>query len=152
MACEACGKNAPTKEVRFMANIGLIFFRFETGEEGRMCKSCIHGSFFKHQAICMFLGWWGIISFFFNIFFVFSNLLEWIFALGMKSGNSAPSSRAPSNSAVDQAIKPFASEIRQRLRRGEKVGQVSASIAQLSGLNQRDVLQFITKHYQKLTQ
>ena len=85
MACQKCGCAGPVKPTKFMANIGLLVLRFETGEEGYFCKPCIHGSFFKHQAICMFLGWWGIISFFFNFYFLISNFAEWASCFGMDS-------------------------------------------------------------------
>ncbi|HVS38842.1 MAG TPA: hypothetical protein VMS17_25015 [Gemmataceae bacterium] len=83
--CQACGQEAPTKYVEFYQNIGAIFIRFQRGIRGRLCKSCIHANFWKYTGLTLLTGWWGIVSFFMNWFFLFNNIGRYIACLGMPS-------------------------------------------------------------------
>ena len=196
MPCANCGKNAPTKKVKFLSNVGLIFFRLDFAEEGQFCKSCMHVSFVKNQLICLVFGWWGIISFFVNFTYIALNFIEWVFSLGMKSNkatrkkvkpanvkpakikpakvkpakaqptnaepinvtptnakqtNATPKKAIKSNSSHDQQLRQLATQIRRKLRGGEKAAKVSADVASATGIPQQDVFQFIKKHYKQLT-
>ena len=75
---------APTKHVVFFQNIGLIVVRFPKSIQGELCKSCIHRYFWEFTAISFFFGWWGMISFLINPFFIVNNVVRYGFCLGMK--------------------------------------------------------------------
>jgi len=42
MICQACGVEAPTKQVEFRQNIGALIMRFHRTIKGQLCKSCVH--------------------------------------------------------------------------------------------------------------
>ncbi len=155
MACEACGRSAPTKDVVFHQHIGLVILRLESEAGGNLCKSCIHQAFIQTTAICLFFGWWGVISFFMNIFCIGHNVIEWAFCLSMPSqhgaGNQSPATQQVEvNIESEQLISPYAREIQTRLRRGDTVAITSHAIAQETGAPQKEVIQFIRKHYARL--
>ncbi len=153
MRCESCGRSAPTKQVKFYQQIGLVIMRLEGEVDGDFCKSCIHRVFFQTTMICMVAGWWGVISFFMNIFYLFHNFLEWIFCLGMRSRHAeaaGPESTPQLNDTAESVLMRFAKEIQTRLRRGDTVAATSLAIAQSANVPREQVLHFIRKHYAKL--
>lgn len=83
MACEGCGAWAETRHVVFYYNIGLLVLRFHKALDATLCKSCIHRSFWKFTAFNLFLGWWGLISFFCTIGFLLNNTIRYLGCLGM---------------------------------------------------------------------
>ena len=83
MICEACGVEAPTKHVEYHQNIGALIMRFHQTVEGDLCKSCVHKYFWKITVINLFLGWWGVISFFVTPVFILLNLVRYLLCLGM---------------------------------------------------------------------
>jgi hypothetical protein len=84
MACRACGVEAPTRYVVFYQNIDLLVLRTHRSVEGHLCKPCIHRFFWEFTAITLFLGWWGVISFFVTPFFLLNNLGYYVSCLGLK--------------------------------------------------------------------
>jgi hypothetical protein len=89
MYCESCGAEAETRHVAFYQNIGALIVRFTGSAEGNFCKSCIHRYFWSMTATCLFLGWWGIISFIINPFFILNNVVRYLCCLGMKAPDRA---------------------------------------------------------------
>jgi hypothetical protein len=77
VVCENCGKVAPTQFVSFNQNIGAIVLRFYKHIDAYLCKSCIKVFFKKYTLTTLFLGWWGIISFFFTPFILLSNIITY---------------------------------------------------------------------------
>ena len=73
MGCQICGANKTTVLADFSGNIGAIIMRFERSIRGNMCKVCVHQQFWKYTAMNLFLGWWGVISFFITPFYLFTN-------------------------------------------------------------------------------
>lgn len=57
----------------FSGNIGALVMRFERSIRANMCRSCVRQRFWKYTAMNVFLGWWGIISFFVTPFHLFAN-------------------------------------------------------------------------------
>jgi hypothetical protein len=90
MRCEVCGVEAETRHVTFYQNIGALVVRFPSTVEGNLCKSCIHSHFWSMTTVSLLLGWWGVISFLLNPFFILNNLIRYLLCLGMK-----PPSRTP---------------------------------------------------------
>jgi len=91
MRCQSCGVQAETKYVEIHQNIGALILRFARTMRGNLCKSCISRYFWEYTAICLVAGWWGIISFFVNIFFIINNIVYYCGSLSMAA---PPGSRA----------------------------------------------------------
>jgi hypothetical protein len=85
MRCQVCGKEAPTHYVEFYQNIGALILRFGKSIRGNLCKSCINKYFWEFTLVCLFLGWWGVISFILNWFFLGNNIVRYLGTLGMAS-------------------------------------------------------------------
>jgi hypothetical protein len=62
--CASCGRLAPTKHVYLESNIGLIVMALSQSVSGRLCRRCVDHYFWKFTLTTLFLGWWGIRSFF----------------------------------------------------------------------------------------
>ena len=85
MICQSCGVEAPTQHVVFYQNIGALVMRFQKKIEGNLCKSCIHKYFWEFTLITLFLGWWGVISFFATLFFYIpNNIIRYLLSLSLK--------------------------------------------------------------------
>jgi hypothetical protein len=76
--CQMCGRHAPTKQVRFMRNIGLLVIRFPRTVDGMLCRRCIDDTFWKFTMITLFLGWWGVISFFYSLVSIPLNIVNYV--------------------------------------------------------------------------
>jgi hypothetical protein len=76
--CQACQRMAPTKHVTFMQNIGLLVIRFPKTIKGFLCKRCIKKYFWEMTTITFFLGWWGIISFFYSLASIPQNISQYL--------------------------------------------------------------------------
>jgi len=83
--CQSCRVHAPTRHVVFNQNIGLLFVRFPSSVQGWLCKQCIHRFFWEMTLISLVAGWWGVISFFTNIGFIFGNIGTYVQCLRMPS-------------------------------------------------------------------
>jgi hypothetical protein len=76
--CLACGRGVPTKNVTLWQNIGVIVMRFHKRIEGNLCRECIDKYFWQYQMTTFFLGWWGVISFFFTLYILPANLMVYL--------------------------------------------------------------------------
>src|SRR5688500_8835840 len=76
--CELCGTLAPCAMITLHQNVGVLIIRFPRVISGRLCKRCIDDNFRRMSAISFFLGWWGIISFFFTLFTLPMNVIAWL--------------------------------------------------------------------------
>ena len=74
--CECCGANAPTTKTWFMMNIGLLVMRLGNQIDGYLCESCVDSTFWQYTLTTLFLGWWGIISFFVTLFILPMNIIN----------------------------------------------------------------------------
>lgn len=82
-ACQACGREAPLKQVTFMQNIGLVFMRLPKTIRGFLCKHCIDKYFWEMSGITFLFGWWGVISFIYTLIALPSNLFNYLGALSL---------------------------------------------------------------------
>lgn len=76
--CTACRQNAPTQHVTLWQNIGVLVMRFHKKVEGNLCRNCIDKFFWEYTLMTFFFGWWGVISFFFTLFILPSNLITFL--------------------------------------------------------------------------
>jgi hypothetical protein len=81
--CEACRRVGRLQQATFMQNIGVVVLRFPRTVSGQLCKFCIDKYFFRFTAVTLMLGWWGVISFFYSLFAVPSNFINWMRSFGM---------------------------------------------------------------------
>lgn len=72
--CHKCGARAEVLEVEYKQNTGMLFFRRVRVFSGRWCRTCSLSCFRDVMMHSLVLGWWGTISFFVNILFIFENL------------------------------------------------------------------------------
>lgn len=72
--CQACGRTAPTKLVTLRQNIGCLILRFPKTLRGELCKRCIEKNFWSMTMTTLFLGWWGVISFFYSLYSIPANI------------------------------------------------------------------------------
>lgn len=142
MMCQCCGNVAPTKSVAFYQNIGVLVIRFTSTMEGELCKTCIHSTFWKMTAINLTLGWWGIISFIVNIFFILNNLFYYLGALGME----APAPDAAPPQLLPDTVKkltPHTEEIISRLNNNEDFQRVANDIAMRASCSTGEVVAYV---------
>jgi hypothetical protein len=76
--CQVCGRHAPVKQVTFMQNVGVIVIRFPRKVQGLLCKRCINSYFWRMTTITLFFGWWGIISFFYSLVSIPTNIVNFL--------------------------------------------------------------------------
>ena len=78
MACQSCGRHAPTRSATLYQNIGMIAaFRYRT-LKGTFCKACIAHYFWEYTLVTLALGWWGVISFFLTPLMLTNNLFYFL--------------------------------------------------------------------------
>ena len=83
MTCQSCGIDAPTKWVLFYQNVGMFVTRQWAKVEGNLCRRCIGKYFRSYTLTTLFLGWWGLISFFVTPFILLNNIARYLMALGV---------------------------------------------------------------------
>ncbi len=89
MFCQACGCNAPTKQVTFHQNIGVLIMRFPSSISGLLCRGCIDSHFWKMSLISFFFGWWGVISFFWTLVTLPMNVFTYLGCLSLPRQGAA---------------------------------------------------------------
>ena len=82
--CESCQLPAETKYIEFHENIGMVFMRKHRSVKGNFCKPCIDYYFWNLTGKTMLVGWWGTISFIITPFILLSNVIRFIFTIGME--------------------------------------------------------------------
>ena len=83
MSCQSCGARVPTKHVTFRQNIGLLIARFPSSISGSLCRRCIDKNFWQMSLISFFLGWWGILSFFYTLVTLPMNVVTYLGCLSL---------------------------------------------------------------------
>jgi hypothetical protein len=76
--CQLCGEERALKQVTLMQNIGVVVVRFPKTLRGLLCKPCITSKFWSFTLITLFFGWWGVISFFYTLVAIPTNLINFI--------------------------------------------------------------------------
>lgn len=80
MSCASCGIEGPTQYVSFRQNIGLLVMRLTNKVEAELCRPCMIRCFRSYTLTTLFVGWWGVISFFMTPLFLFQNIRQYISA------------------------------------------------------------------------
>ncbi len=142
MICQACGVEAPTRHVAFYQNIGALIMRFSRSIDGRLCKSCIHGNFWRMQLTTLFLGWWGVISLIVTPFFLLNNGFWYLLSLFMRGVPRGARSPMLTDEAMER-ITPFAPELFDRLTRREPFALVARVIAHRASVTPGQVTLFV---------
>jgi hypothetical protein len=81
--CKSCGAQAPTKYVEFYQNIGLVVARQWSKVDGNLCRRCIGAYFRSYTLTTLFLGWWGLISFFATPLILLNNVTRYLLSLSL---------------------------------------------------------------------
>jgi hypothetical protein len=84
MQCIKCKTDAPLYPVTFRQNIGLLVMHISKTFSGAYCKKCAYHRFWGTFFTNLFLGWWGVKSFFYTFFFMFSNIAQVFKLMKMK--------------------------------------------------------------------
>ena len=71
--CRMCG-SAPAADVTIRQETGKIVFRTRRRVEGPLCRSCGLAIFREMTNKTLMTGWWGVVSFFTNIYSIFKNI------------------------------------------------------------------------------
>ena len=79
--CKMCGVQAPTKYVEFYQNIGFVVSRQWAKIDGNLCRRCIGAYFRSFTLTTLFLGWWGVISFFITPLILMNNVIRYLLSL-----------------------------------------------------------------------
>lgn len=101
MPCQACGIEGPTKYVEFYQNIGMLVTRRMWHVKGELCRPCIGSYFRSYTLTTLFLGWWGLISFFLTPFILLNNVIRYLLALQLEKPGIAAM-----NTPIGQAAPP----------------------------------------------
>jgi hypothetical protein len=142
MMCQACGVEAPTKYVAFHQNIGLLVMRFSKSVEGDLCKSCVHKYFWQLTGTNLVLGWWGIISFVLNTFFILNNVGRYIFCLGMEPVPPGATQPVLTEEAF-QNLKPHTEHLIERMNRGDDFDQIVEDTAMRAAVSPGQVVLYV---------
>lgn len=81
--CQVCGLEAPTARANFHQNIGMFFARSYSHATGDLCRTCIRKYFKSYTLTTLFLGWWGLISFFITPIFLVGNIFSYLRTLSL---------------------------------------------------------------------
>ena len=142
MICQACGVEAPTKKVTFYQNIGALVMRFSKTADGRMCKRCIHSTFWKFTLTNLTLGWWGAISLIVTPIFTINNVVRYLMCLGME-GVPAGAAEPQLTEDVVARLQPVTQQLIDRLNGGEDFERVADSVALNAGVTKGQVALYV---------
>lgn len=81
--CQACTASAPTKQVTFHQNVGLVILRCPSSISGNLCRACIDKYFWKMSLISFCFGWWGGFSFFWTLGTLPMNVITYLGCLSL---------------------------------------------------------------------
>src|SRR5262249_679685 len=76
--CQPSAAAAPTMQIALQQNIGLIYMRWASRLRGWLCRRCIDSYFWRYTLTTLFLGWWGVISFFHTLYILPSNIVSYV--------------------------------------------------------------------------
>jgi hypothetical protein len=147
MGCDLCGALKPTAYVELHHNIGMLFARRVEGTAGHLCRRCVWKSFGDHTLRNLVLGWWGFISFFATLYFLFDNLITAATALrelGKEHERLAPRERKEETAAnPGERLEPFVHTIRMRLEDGDAIDDISDDMAQVAAVSAAQAREFV---------
>jgi hypothetical protein len=142
MICQKCGIEASTKYVAFYRNIGALIIRFPQTIEGNLCKSCIHGTFWKFTLINCTLGWWGAISLLVTPIFILNNVFRYVFALGMEPVPFDAVEPELTDHDIER-LGPHTDDLISQLNAGNDLEIIAEDIAMKAGVTEGQVVLYV---------
>ena len=85
--CELCRRAVPTIRVSINRHIGAIILMFHRSLSGSFCKPCIARAFKEYTLMTLFLGWWGMLSFFITPIVLINNVIVYVRSQFMPPGS-----------------------------------------------------------------
>jgi len=76
--CEKCQRIRPVKKLYFGYIMGFIVLGYGNVSSGHICAECAENLFWKYTAITLWLGWWGLRTFFMPIILIPANIINYI--------------------------------------------------------------------------
>jgi hypothetical protein len=128
MSCSSCRLSAPTGRATFHNNVGMLFMRRVETSDGHFCRACLRRLFAHHMGRNLVLGWWGIISFFFTLYFFANNTVELISARRELARRARRRKGGPVSDAGAR-LEAFRFTIERRLAAGDTVDDISCDLA-----------------------
>ena len=133
MICNRCNREAPTRTTKFYQHYGLIIIGLTQSFGGDMCKSCALKMFFKCTAITMVAGWWGIISFFVNLFVIAYNTIEFFSCLVMAPVPPGATVPQLTNKTIE-ILQPRAKEVLHYLNSDYDINWIAGKLSHQTGV------------------
>ncbi len=156
MSCDNCRDEKPLYSVTFRQNIGLLIIRFPSSVQGRLCSKCVHRYFWKMTLTSMIMGWWGIISFFTNCFFILSNIVEYLTFL--TSTAPPPQTAVPVRTKVRtihphslERIETYRDQIYQAIQSGEARSSICERFSDCAIVPPSEIELYIQLHLSELS-
>ncbi len=152
--CQMCRVQAPTMYVEFHHNIGALVMRFHYATRAYLCKDCIQRAFWRHMALDLTLGWWGIVSFVMTPIFAVMNVVQYSKTRSLPpvpAGAArvplgvplAAQTAMPLPQDAMARIQPYHSWIVQWLQAGHPASAIAADIAPRAGVAPAQVMQYM---------
>lgn len=88
--CKRCGNYAPVRNTGFHRHIGMIVLMHHSQIETLLCRRCADEIFWQYTLTTLFLGWWGMISFFITPFILVYNVVRYLGVLSLPKPSPAP--------------------------------------------------------------
>ena len=76
--CQRCGLKKRNEYIFLEQNIGLFIRRDYSNINAHLCRECAKYFYIRFTLTTLFLGWWGIISFFYTPVILFGNTYSYI--------------------------------------------------------------------------
>jgi hypothetical protein len=140
--CQSCGIEAPTRQVDFHQNIGMLVMRTCRQIKGMLCKRCVHKHFWKMTGTTLVLGPWGTISVIIAPCFIINNIVRYLTVLGMPA--VPPDAKIPTLDAKAIAqLQPLTAVLIQRLNNKEPLADVATDIAKQARVTPGQVVKYV---------
>jgi hypothetical protein len=146
--CQRCYRSEPTCFVELHHNVGMLVMRQTHSTRAALCSDCLHQAYRHHLVRNLTLGWWGTISFFATLYYVFANTVTYVTTLrALRRLATAPARTAAAATtattvaaelSADETrarLEPFEHNVRLRLRAGEAIEDIGRDLAVLRGVS-----------------
>ena len=140
--CQACGFEAPTRSATFYKQTGMLVVR-QTGHiSGELCRDCIGKYFSEYTLHSALLGWWGVISFIANPFYLGANVICF---LTTRSLEPVPPGAGPPQltEEIVEKIGPFTGALAEGLKAKNGLMTVAHSVAAQAGVTPGQVVAYV---------
>lgn len=128
MICQVCGIEAPTLDLSFRQNIGLVILRQEKTISGRMCKRCCNKNFWNYSFITLFVGWLSPLSLILAPIYLLFNIYNLLKSFSLEPVPDDAEPPRLTEEAV-QRIEPLTEVLFERLNAGEEFERVVTDVA-----------------------